>query len=159
MPTRPLDQEIPILLPGLRRYACAVTGDRLSGDRYIRIALEILAEEPWRVRAGGDVRFDLYKLFDDVLSIFEPGPAADAPDPTDPYHRLKHGVLDLPLMSRKLMLLVTVERFPLPRAAELIQMPVQEAAVHLAGARARLSGLAHRVPNGARFTGAGGLAA
>jgi hypothetical protein len=62
-------------------------------------------------------------------------------------------------MSRKLMLLVTVERFPLPRAAELIQMPVQEAAVHLAGARALLSGLADRVPNGAQFTGAGGLAA
>ena len=157
----PLNQEIATLLPGLRRYARAVTGDRPSGDRYVRIALEILAEEPWRIRAGSDVKFDLYKLFDDVLSIFEPGPVDDAVDRADPYHRLKHGVLDLPLTSRKLVLLVTVERFPLRRAAELVHMPMQEAEVHLAGARARLSGITTRAPNqyGAHFTGAGGLAA
>jgi len=141
-----LNQEIAMLLPGLRRYARAVTGDRLGGDRYIRIALEILSEEPWRVSAGRDVKFHLYKLFDDVLSIFEPEPVADDVDGADPYHRLKHGVLDLPLMSRKLMLLVTVERFPLRRAAELIHMPEPEAEVHLAGARARLGGLIARLP-------------
>jgi DNA-directed RNA polymerase specialized sigma24 family protein len=148
----PLNQEIARLLPGLRRYARAVTGDRLSGDRYVRIALEILVEEPWRIRAVGDVKFDLYKLFDDVLSIFEPGPAADAIDWADPYHRLKRGVLDLPLVSRKLLLLVSVERFPLRRAAELMRMPVQEAEVHLAGARARLSRLTARVPGIARIS-------
>lgn len=141
-----LNQEIATLLPGLRRYARAVTGDRLSGDRYVRIALEILAEEPWRIHSGGDVKFRLYKLFDDALSIFEPMPVDNDVDRADPYHRLKHGVLDLPLMSRKLMLLVTVERFPLRRAAELIHMREQEAEVHLAGARARLSGLIARLP-------------
>ena len=147
-----LNQEIAMLLPGLRRYARALTGDRLSGDRYIRIALEILSEEPWRIRAGGDVKFHLYKLFDDVLSIFEPEPVADDVDRADPYHRLKHGVLDLPLMSRKLMLLVTVERFPLRRAAELIHMPEPEAEVHLAGARARLGGLIARLPTTERLS-------
>jgi len=40
----PLIQEIATLLPSLRRYAGAVTGDQRSGDRYIRVALEILAE-------------------------------------------------------------------------------------------------------------------
>ncbi|HXP74038.1 MAG TPA: hypothetical protein VN823_07815 [Stellaceae bacterium] len=138
----PLIQEIATLLPSLRRYAGAVTGDQRSGDRYIRVALEILAEEPGRVRPGHDVKFQLYKLFDDVLSIFEPGPSAGTIDQADPYHRLKHGVLDLPLLSRKLLLLVTVERFPLSRAAELLQMPARDAEVHLAGARAQLSGLA-----------------
>ena len=150
----PVNHEIATLLPALRRYARAVTGDRQSGDRYVRIALEILVEEPWRVPARGDVRFHLYKLFDDVLSIFEPGPredekAADA----DPYHRLRHGVLDLPLTSRKLLLLVTLERFPLRRAAELIDMPAPEAEVHLAGARACLSHLTAQ--RGAHFSGAG----
>jgi hypothetical protein len=135
----PLAQEITNVLPGLRRYARAVTGDQRSGDRYIRIALEILAEESWRVRAGREVKFHLYKLFDDVLSIFEPAPS-DGIDQADPYHRLKHGVLDLPLLSRKLLLLVTLERFPIGRAAELLQMPEREAEVHLAGARAQLSG-------------------
>lgn len=150
----PLIQEIATVLPSLRRYARAVVGDHRSGDRYIRVALEILAEEPWRVRPGRDVKFHLYKLFDDVLSIFQPGPSAGMIDEADPYHRLKHGVLDLPLVSRKLLLLVTVERFPLSRAAELLQMPAREAEVHLAGARARLSGLtaAVREPTIARIS-------
>jgi len=134
-------QEISKLLPSLRRYARAVTGDRRSADRYIRIALEILAEEPWRVPPGNDVKFCLYKLFDDVLSIFEPDSTGDLIDEADPYHRLKHGVLGLPILSRKLLLLVMVERFSLSRAAELLQVPVREAEVRLAGARVQLSGL------------------
>ena len=138
----PFMQEIATLLPSLRRYARAVTGSRGSGDRYVRIALEILAEEPWRIRSGDDVKFRLYKLFDEVLSIFEPDPTDGRTDQADPYHRLKHGVMDLPFLSRKLLLLVTVERFPLSRAAELLGMPPREAEVHLAGARAKLSGLA-----------------
>src|SRR5260370_19693767 len=136
----PLIQEISKLLPSLRRYARAVTGDRRSADRYIRIALEILAEEPWRLAPGREVKFGLYKLFDDVLSVFEPDPEGDPIDQTDPYHRLKHGVLDLPILSRKLLLLVTVERFPLSRAATLLQMPAREAEIHLAGASAQLAG-------------------
>lgn len=136
-----LNAEIATLLPGLRRYARAVTGDRQTGDRYIHIALEILVEEPWRVRSRQDVKFCLYELFDDVLSIFEPGPSAQTVDQADPYHRLREGVLDLPLVSRKLLLLVTLERFPLRCAAELVGMPAREAEVHLAGARAQLSGL------------------
>ena len=143
----PRIQEISKLLPSLRRYARSVTGDRRSADRYIRIALEILAEEPWRVTPGQEVKFGLYKLFDDVLSIFEPDPAVDAIDRADPYHRLKHGVLDLPLLTRKLLLLVTVERFPLSRAAELLQMPARQAEIHLAGACAQLSGLAPALPD------------
>jgi DNA-directed RNA polymerase specialized sigma24 family protein len=143
----PLIQEISKLLPSLRRYARAVTGDRRSADRYIRIALEILAEEPWRLAPGRELKFDLYKLFDDVLSVFEPDPAGDPIDQTDPYHRLKHGVLDLPILSRKLLLLVTVERFPLSRAARLLQMPAREAQIHLAGACAQLSGLTPALPD------------
>jgi DNA-directed RNA polymerase specialized sigma24 family protein len=46
----------------------------------------------------------------------------------------------LPLLSRKLLLLVTVERFSVSRAAELLEMPEREAEVHLAGARVQLSG-------------------
>ena len=136
-----LIEEIATLLPSLRRYARAVTGDRRTGARYVRIALEILAEEPWRIQPGQDVKFRLYKLFDDVLSIFEADPSDGSADQADPYHRPKHGLMDLPLLSRKLLLLVTVERFPLSRAAELLEMPAREAEVHLAGARAQLCGL------------------
>lgn len=134
----PLDQEIVHALPSLRRYARAVTGDRHTGDRYVLVALEILSEEPWRIQPGQDMKFRLYKLFDDVLSIFEPGPMKDI-DRADPYHRLRHGVLDLPLLSRKLLLLVVLERFSVARAAEMLELPELEAENHLVGARAQLT--------------------
>jgi hypothetical protein len=132
-----LSQEIGRLLPGLQRYARAVTGGGRTADRYVRIALEILIEEPWRLHPGDDVKFSLYKLFDDVVSIFEPGPTGDLIDQADPYHQAKHGVSGLPISSRKLLFLV--ERFSLSRAAELLQMQPREAEIRLAGARAPLS--------------------
>jgi len=139
-----LIQEIAPHLPSLRRYARAVMGERSTGERYVHIVLEILAEEPWHVWPGQDVKFRLYKLFDQVLSIFEPARSDASADQADPYHGLKHGVMDLPLSSRKLLLLVTVERFPISRAAEMLEMPAREAEVHLAGARAQLCGTAFR---------------
>jgi hypothetical protein len=105
------------------------------------LLLEILAEEPWHVWPGQDVKFRLYKLFDQVLSIFEPARSDASADQADPYDGPKHGLMDLPLSSRKLLLLVTVERFPLSRAAEMLEMPAREAELHLAGARAQLCGL------------------
>jgi hypothetical protein len=131
-------QEISKLLPNLRRYGRAVTGDRRSADRYIRVALEVLAEEPWRVPPGRDVKFRLYKLFDDVLAVFESDPTQGMIDQADPYHRLKQGVLDLPISTRKLLMLVTVERFPLSRAAELLEMSTCEAEARLAEACVQL---------------------
>jgi hypothetical protein len=136
MQMTPLSREIANVLPSLRRYGRAVTGDRDTGDRYILVALEILSEEPWRIRPGHDVKFRLYKLFDDVLSIFEPGPMKDV-DRADPYHRLRCRVLDLPLLSRKLLLLL--EGFSVARAAELLGLPEREAEIHLSGARAQLT--------------------
>ena len=134
----PLSQEIANVLPSLRRYGRAVTGDRHTADRYIFVALEILSEEPWRIQPGQDVKLRLYKLFDDVLSIFEPGPMKDV-DRADPYHRLRCRVFDLPLVSRKVLLLVMLERFSVARAAELLGLPEREAEIHLAGARAQLT--------------------
>ena len=134
----PITQEIVSVLPSLRRYGRALTGDRSAADRYILVVLEILSEEPWRVQPGQDVTFRLYKLFDRVLSIFEPGPMTEM-EPADPYHRLKCGVLDLPLLSRKLLLLVMVERFSLARVAEMLELTEREAEIHLAGARAQLT--------------------
>ena len=134
----PITQEIVSVLPSLRRYGRALTCDRQAADRYILVVLEILSEEPWRVQPGQDVTFRLYKLFDRVLSIFEPGPMTET-EPADPYHRLKCGVLDLPLLSRKLLLLVMLERFSLARVAEMLELSEREAEIHLAGARAQLT--------------------
>jgi len=132
-----LSQDIVNTLPSLRRYGRALTGDRCTGDRYIHIALEILSEEPWRIRPRHDVKYHLFKLFNDVLSVFEPGPSQGV-DQEDPYHRLRLGVLGLPLLSRKLLLLVMLEQFSVARAAELLELPERAAKIHLADARAQL---------------------
>src|SRR5215470_18676123 len=133
----PLSQEIASVLPSLRRYVRALTGNRRTGDPYILLALEILSDEPWRIRPRHDVKYHLFKLFDDVLSIFELGPSQSV-DQEDPYHRLRLGVLGLPLLSRKLLLLVMLEQFSVARAAELLELPERAAKIHLADARAQL---------------------
>src|SRR5215470_11525699 len=121
----PLSQEFADTLPSLRRYGRALTGDRRTADRYILLALEILSEEPGRIRPRHDVKFHLYRLFNDVLSVFETESSNDV-DREDPYHRLRLGVLGLPLLNRKLLLLV------------MLELSEREAKNHLADARAQL---------------------
>jgi len=133
----PLSQEFADTLPSLRRYGRALTGDRRTADRYILLALEILSEEPGRIRPRHDVKFHLYRLFNDVLSVFEAESSKDV-DREDPYHRLRLGVLGLPLLSRKLLLLVMLEQFSVARAAEMLELSEREAKNHLADARAQL---------------------
>jgi DNA-directed RNA polymerase specialized sigma24 family protein len=142
----PLSREITDALPRLRRYGRAVTGDRRTGDRYIHVALEILSEEPWRIWSRHGVKFHLYKLFNDVLSVLEAGPSHDV-DREDPYHRLRLGVLGLPLLNRKLLLLVMLEQFPVARAAEMLELSEREAKIHLTDARAQLRHLTATLHN------------
>ena len=63
------NSEIIRALPGLRRYACALTGSTRSGDAYIRVALEALVEEPWRLPPESEVKPELYGLFHRALQI------------------------------------------------------------------------------------------
>src|SRR5215468_4256841 len=133
----PLSQEFADTLPSLRRYGRALTGDRRTADRYILLALEILSEEPGRIRPRHDVKFHLYRLFNDVLSVFEAESSKDV-DREDPYHRLRLGVLGLPLLNRKLLLLVMLEQFSVARAAEMLELSEREAKIHLTDARAQL---------------------
>jgi len=128
-------------LPSLRRYAYALTGDRQLGDRYIEVALATLAEEPWHVREGDDVRCQLYRLLHrvlDALSVHDWDASltfADEERRTDLTARLQ----ELSLLSRKLVLLTTVERLSLAHAAELVDLPPRVARVVLARARMALA--------------------
>ncbi len=134
-----LPQALKTTVPSLRRYAIALTGDRTAGDRYVRVTLETLAEEPWRVRTAGDVRFQLYRLFHDVLHIFNVSAAdEDAVVELTPGWQLRRDLEDLPLLDRELLLLVLLEGFAVKQAAILLNLQVSEAARRLATARARL---------------------
>ena len=132
-----LAQEIVDALPSLRRYARALTGDRRRGDRYVAVALAVLAEEPWHVRSGGDVRCQLYRLVHRVLdALFVPETAAPSPRES-----LLARLQVLPLLGRKLVLLTTVERLSLARAAALVELPPRQARTALARARRALAGI------------------
>jgi DNA-directed RNA polymerase specialized sigma24 family protein len=101
-----------------------------------------LLEEPSRISANGNVRFQLYKLLGEVLTIDGPAsfnvpPEADA-DCAESAGSLKRRVADLPILTRHLLLLVTLEGFSVRRAAELFDIPEFEAEAHLLWARRQL---------------------
>jgi predicted DNA-binding protein (UPF0251 family) len=127
----------------LRRYALALTGDRTTGDWYVRVALETLLEEPSRIAPDGDVKFQLYELLCDVLAIG--GPASSFPAARFDQDRhgvalnLRDRVLALPLTTRHLLLLVTLEGFALEQAARMMKIPRAEAASRLRSAREHCS--------------------
>jgi DNA-directed RNA polymerase specialized sigma24 family protein len=122
------------LLPALRRHAFALTGDRRTGDWYVRIVLETLLQEPSRIAAGGDVRLQLFKLLGEVLAI--DGPAAlDLADTARPGDALHRRLMALPILSRHLLLLVSVEGLSIREAADLFGISERGAEAHLVWAR------------------------
>jgi DNA-directed RNA polymerase specialized sigma24 family protein len=129
-----ISESVRPILSDLRRYASALTGDRRTGDWYVRITLETLLQEPFRVRAEDDVKFQLYKLFGSTLAVggIASGNNQDAAESDDV---LKQNFLALPLLTRHLFLLVTLEGFSVKRAAELLGMTRGEAVSLLAWAR------------------------
>jgi DNA-directed RNA polymerase specialized sigma24 family protein len=124
------------VLPALRRYACAATGDRRTGDWYVRVALETLLQEPSRVSADGDVKFQLFRLLSEALMIGGPLSFDVAGEATDePPHSLKQRIASLPILTRQVFLLVVLEGFTVKEAAALQQISRQEAELHLQWAR------------------------
>lgn len=125
------------ILPSLRRYASALTGSAQSGDEYIRIALETLVEEPWRLPAKANVMPELYALLHRTLHVchFQD---LDSGEGLDHMDDLKDQLKQLPLVDREMLLLVDLEGLSLQGAAELLGLPEFEATWRLFGARRAL---------------------
>jgi len=126
-------------IPYLRRYARALAGSQEAGDRYVRVCLEALIEEPDRLRSRPFRRLELYHLFHQTWArIAEPlFPADLPPDPTDaeprdPLHRL-------PSRRRQVLLLTAVEGFSLDEAAAIMGITPAEAEIQLTAARMELN--------------------
>ena len=134
--TLPTD-DILRFLPELRRYASALTGSTRSGDEYIRVALEALVEEPWRLQPESEVKLELYALFHRALQICRFHELA-TPSASGASSDLQRRLLQLSLVNRKLLLLVDLEGFPASVAAELLRLTEDEAEWRLAAARRAL---------------------
>jgi len=128
--------EVAKRLPYLRRYARALTGAQESGDRYIRVCLEVLLREPHRISPEGDIRLQLYGLFHE---IWTPRPAGEGATPivnlrSSAQQSVEAKLETLAPRERQMLLLTSLEGFSLKHAAEILKLPLTEASDLLANA-------------------------
>lgn len=116
----PISDRILPYLPGLRRYARALTGAQASGDAYVAATLEAILMDPVHFGYGDeDDRLYLFRLLSRMISSLpisvsetvsiRPGAAA----PFD--------LGTVPPRVRQALLLVTMESFPTTQAAEILE--------------------------------------
>ncbi len=108
-------------LPFLRRYARALTGDQVSGDRYVRAALQALAAGEAELSALPP-RVALYRLFHVIwdatgAQLDTPPATGSAPAAGDVATRR---VLRIPPRHRQAFLLTALEGFSVQEAAQIL---------------------------------------
>jgi CheY-like chemotaxis protein/DNA-directed RNA polymerase specialized sigma24 family protein len=134
----PMAQQIPGILPDLRRYARALSGSRALGDGWIVACLESLLAKPARIRPGDDVKLEMFRLLNRCAERAAGGARVQTAE-NEPRDRLEREMLDLPLVDRQILLLVTLEGFSLERAALLTGLRRCEVECRLDAARRKLS--------------------
>ena len=120
----PLSLRIAALLPYLRRYARALTGNQTSGDQYALATLEALREDRSLFDAGLSDKMALFKAFHAIwsssgapLGLPERGIAAKA----------QRHLEKLTENTREALLLHTIEDFPIVDVAEIMGIERDEA--------------------------------
>lgn len=105
-------------LPYMRRYARALTGDQVSGDQYVRVALEALAAGDQQLDSRLSPRVALYHVFHAIWcsSGAKLEDRADEHSGADPSQRL----LRIAPRSRQAFLLTALEGFTPTEAAQIL---------------------------------------
>jgi DNA-directed RNA polymerase specialized sigma24 family protein len=139
--SRPIHDDVVLLLPRLRRYARVLTGNQRDADDLVVEAVRYAREEGRRPT--------LPRLMAISHALHRDAPAhrgravlarlqrSILRRPTDPLIERLDG---LPLDERAALALVAVERFDYADVAEVLDVPVATAMETLARARARLRG-------------------
>ena len=153
--------EITRHLPGLRRYARALTGDAWAADDLVQDTLERACTK-WRLwTAGTDLRAWLFTLMHNLylngrrsarphlaavpLDDLEIEPAAPH-RPIDAAIDLDRCLMQLPDEQRAVLLLVTLEDMGYEEAAKVLDVPVGTVMSRLSRARIRLRELMDGAP-------------
>jgi DNA-directed RNA polymerase specialized sigma24 family protein len=121
------------LLPSLRLYAQTYTGSRERGDAYVRVCLEMVIEDPERLRPDEDLRLELYRLLHVVfarigmpetpkekLAFLPLREDDDVDDLGDSRHRIQQAILTLPPLKREIVLLSSLEDFDVDTIASIV---------------------------------------
>jgi CheY-like chemotaxis protein/DNA-directed RNA polymerase specialized sigma24 family protein len=135
-------------LPFLRRYGRALTGSQVTGDAFVRAALEALLAAPEELVHDNAPRVELYRLFHAVWiplaeTVEEPG-AANQGAWQHPVQAVGEGLLaEMSLARREALLLTTVEGFSvaevcviLNRDESIVRADIQHAREEIARALA-----------------------
>jgi DNA-directed RNA polymerase specialized sigma24 family protein/CheY-like chemotaxis protein len=133
-----LSQELVKWIPYLRRYARALTGSQQRGDRYVRVCLEALLQEPQRLKAGGDMKLQLFTTFHDVWRIVDAAIPENKDDSGTAEVRLRNQLASLAPLDRQVLLLVSLEGFSVSDAARILDVSEDEAHEKLAEARTEI---------------------
>nr|WP_319250022.1 response regulator [uncultured Celeribacter sp.] len=104
-------------LPYLRRYARALTGSQTSGDAYAMATLEALLEDRSVFDAASDSKTALFRAFH---LIWNSAGAPVAEEDSSLARRAQEHLSKLTPNSREVLLLATIEGFPISAIAEII---------------------------------------
>ncbi|MBN8553081.1 MAG: response regulator [Caulobacterales bacterium] len=104
-------------LPFVRRYARALTGDQVTGDNYVRAALEAVAVGEIELSQTATPRVALYKAFHAIWASTGAQLEDTGPDPNDASRRL----LRIAPRSRQAFLLTALEGFTGPETADILE--------------------------------------
>jgi DNA-directed RNA polymerase specialized sigma24 family protein len=124
-------------LPYVRRYARALTGDQVTGDNYVRVALEAVAAGERTLQAELTPRVALYHVFHAIWSSTGArleGEVEPTYQPSDPTTRL----LQIPPRSRQAFLLTALEGFTPTEAAQILDTDVDEVEALITRAQAEI---------------------
>jgi RNA polymerase sigma-70 factor (ECF subfamily) len=127
-------QRIVELIPRLRRYARALTGDTVAADRLVQATLERAREELHLLPPGPDLRVWLYSLMHHV-------PAADTRPGQAPQGDLEQALAQLPHDQRAVLLLVCTEELTYEEVAQVLGIPEGSVMSRLSSAREKLRAL------------------
>lgn len=146
-------------LPGLRRYARALTGNAWAADDLVQDTLERACNK-WRLwSAGTDLRAWLFTIMHNIHAsdlrrtlrqqqLAPTGPwdqevqeVADAPSNSDMRLDLQHCLMQLPQEQRTVLLLVVLEDMSYAEVASITATPIGTVMSRLSRARSRLEAL------------------
>jgi DNA-directed RNA polymerase specialized sigma24 family protein len=108
--------------PYLRRYARALTGSQTQGDDFVQAALEAIEDRRILLDPGLPPKTALFKVFHAIWRKALNGHSIDSP-----HHAADRQLLKLTPEHRTAFLLVMMEGFSIREAAQVLQLPVEQA--------------------------------
>ncbi|MGE0874373.1 MAG: RNA polymerase sigma factor [Burkholderiales bacterium] len=152
--------QIVLVIPRLRRYARALTGERISADDLVQDTLERAWRKMHLFRTGTDLRAWLFTVMHNVyvnqvrtgrLAVVDGEDLAEIPERAGEADGLAMRDLDraiacLPDEQREVLLLVALEDMTYDEAARALDVPIGTVMSRLSRAREKLRAMMQGLP-------------